>query len=66
MPTYNGWSNWETWLVALHYEPTSKEELDIIKDHIEEEIGSIESIFIKDLLGGAEINWRELEDRMED
>ncbi len=36
--SYNGWTNRETWLVNLWYNPESIEDVDVIKDVLEEEI----------------------------
>lgn len=61
--SYNGWSNRETWLVNLHFELNTKEDLIMAKDAIEEwleEIGEL-SRFMQDYIDTSKINWYELE-----
>jgi hypothetical protein len=67
---YNGWTNWETWLVALHFEPQTKQDVDFLRENIEamfEEI-SKDDYFLKDVLSGFEvcINWEEIASHLDD
>jgi hypothetical protein len=70
---YNGWTNWETWLVNLHYEEILRElvkEYGIITGQalketflscIEDDLQS-NNTFISDLINGSlgAVNWWEL------
>ena len=65
--TYNGWSNRETWLVNVHFNPETKEDLEIIKDDICDmedmiQISSLIEPFLKDYIDLSLINWRELKE----
>jgi len=71
--TYNGWTNRETWLVNLWFNPESVDEIESIELQLEEELDSVRSMVpdhIVDLLGVNfvldEINWNELKESMED
>lgn len=66
MSDYNGWTNRETWLVNLHFDPLTREDLIWIKDLAEQEVDDIESAFIKDLIDLSRINWRELEEHVQE
>ena len=39
---YNGWTNRETWLINLHFEPRGKADLDFIKETLEQEVEAIQ------------------------
>jgi len=62
--TYNGWTNRETWLINLHYEPKDEQTLDWIKDELEiilERIGDLPyGNFFSDFIDLNKINWYEL------
>ena len=62
----NGWTNRETWLVNLHFNPETKEDLDRIKDELEELEESIENMFLKDYVDFSKIDWYDLEKSMKD
>lgn len=64
--SYNGWTNRETWLVNLYYNPETKSDLNSIKDQVEEAEENIENDFIKDFIDLSLINWEELEENLED
>jgi len=61
--TYNGWPNRETWLVGLHYNPESKEDVLMIKDFLEDEYFNIceSHTFFGDMIDFNAIDWRRLE-----
>ena len=40
--SYNGWSNRETWLVNIWYNPETIEDIDYIKDMLESEYFDME------------------------
>jgi len=48
--SYNGWSNRETWLVNLWFEPESLEDLDMIKYSLEDDYDSIQNSCLKDMI----------------
>lgn len=58
---YNGWTNRETWLVNLHFNPESKEDLELIKSDIEDLEENIENMFLKDFVDFSRIDWYDLE-----
>lgn len=62
----NGWRNRETWLVGLHYNPETKQDLELIKLDVEEQVDLISSLFIKDMICTSEIDWQEIEDSLDD
>ena len=39
---YNGWTNRETWLINLHFEPRNQGDLDFIKETLEQEVEAIQ------------------------
>jgi len=73
MEKHNGWTNWETWLVNLHFSPSNKEEARNIEEIIEEEIEYLGSkgtmpLLITDVLANFlnEVNFEEIIDKSED
>ena len=63
---YNGWTNRETWLVNLWYEPTTKNDLDFIREDLENKVEEIGNGIIQDMINLSAINWCELEEHIED
>jgi len=61
MEKYNGWTNRETWLVNLHFNPETKSDLVAIKESIEELEENIENMFLKDFVDFSRIDWYDLE-----
>ena len=68
----NGWRNRETWLINLWFEYVDQEELDSIKQMIDEELDDLHGKlpgYLTDLLGTSfimdEINWDELAGHLE-
>tara|TARA_R100000353_G_scaffold26263_1_gene22323 strand:+ start:266 stop:478 length:213 start_codon:yes stop_codon:yes gene_type:complete len=68
----NGWRNRETWLINLWFEYVDQEELDSIKQMIDEELDDLHGKlpgYMIDLLGVNflmnEIDWDDLGGRME-
>ena len=57
--SYNGWTNRETWLVNLWYNPESIEDVDYIKDMLESEYYDIDG-FWGDMISFHSINWTQL------
>jgi len=70
---YNGWTNRETWLINLHFEPRNEGDLDWIKNELElvlERIAEKESLayggFFGDFINLELINWDELKNHVEE
>jgi len=57
--SYNGWTNRETWLVNLHYNPETIEDIDYIQDMLESEYYDIDG-FWGDMINFHTIDWTEL------
>jgi len=68
--TYNGWTNRETWLINLWYNPETLEDLDYIREELDSAVerlmegGVVANNVLIDMLGINEINWRELEEHV--
>jgi hypothetical protein len=58
--SYNGWTNRETWLVNVWFNPESKSQLESIKDQIESDVSTLPD-YLKDFVDTDRINWTELE-----
>ena len=63
--SYNGWTNRETWLVNLLFDPQCKEDLEIAEQMIEEDISNC-PIYLQDFINQHHINWAELYSHFED
>ncbi len=73
MPTYNGWSNYETWLVALwldqdNYQPNSTDVSSLsqeLKDFIDECMPETTGLY-HDLLNAAlgSVDWYEVSEHL--
>jgi len=68
MNGYNGWTNRETWLVNLWYNPETKSDIDYIEETLEsdliEKLGSGSNIYM-DFINFNLINWDELREAQE-
>lgn len=64
--SYNGWTNRETWLVNVWYNPESKEDVQYAKDTLEEQYDSIPDGPLKDMINLSAVDWKELESHFED
>lgn len=64
--SYNGWSNRETWLVNVWFNPESKEDVQSAKEILEEQHGAMENGVLKDMLSIASIDWNQLESYFDD
>jgi hypothetical protein len=68
--TYNGWTNRETWLINVWYNPETLEDLDYIREELDSAVerlmegGVVANNVLIDMLGINEINWRELEEHV--
>ena len=69
MSDYNGWTNRETWLVNVWYNPESKEDIDYLEETLEDEfyelVGGSANIYT-DLIDFHVINWDELREHFDD
>ena len=71
--TYNGWTNRETWLVGLWFNPETKSDIDFLEETLEEEFldmikdkfGSSAHFYV-DMIDFYCINWDELREAQED
>lgn len=63
---YDGWSNRETWLVNVWFDPESKEDVQFAKSILEEQYDAMENGALKDMLNFGAINWDELESHFDD
>ena len=63
---YNGWSNRETWLVNVWFDPESKEDVQLAKEALEEQYDAMENGVLKDMISIDSIDWNELESYFDD
>jgi hypothetical protein len=63
--SYNGWTNRETWLVNVWFNPESVEDVEIAQATIEEAHDEIPD-FLKDFCNISAINWDELKSHFEE
>lgn len=63
--SYNGWSNRETWLVNLWYNPETRDDVEAAKDDLEEQYESLSPV-MRDFCGISKVDWNELLEYMED
>ena len=63
--TYNGWTNRETWLVNVWFNPESVEDVRAARQMLEEEEESMNGC-LRDMSGLDRVNWEELEDAVKD
>lgn len=64
--TYNGWTNRETWLVNIWFNPETKADIQSAREMLEEQYDSMSEGALKDMLCLDAVNWQELEDAMEE
>jgi hypothetical protein len=64
--TYNGWTNRATWLVNVWGNPESREDVQSIRDMLEEQHADLPNGILKDMLVLSEINWDELESHFDE
>lgn len=63
--SYNGWTNRETWLVNVWFNPESKADVQSARETIEEAYDSMPD-FMRDFCDIQAINWEELEECFEE
>ena len=64
MSDYNGWTNRETWLVNVWFNPESADDVDYAQEQIEEAYESMPD-FMRDFCDIGSINWEELKEAVE-
>lgn len=66
--SYNGWSNKETWLVNVWFNPETRQEVRDIREMLQEELESKfgTSGFWADFVDLDLINWAELEESLDE
>ena len=64
--TYNGWTNRETWLIQVWYNPESRADVEFARGDIEEQYDNIPQGPLKDMCDISRINWDELLEQFEE
>lgn len=64
--SYNGWTNRETWLVNVWFNPESRDDVEFARSIIDEQYDSIPDGVIKDMIDIEAINWDELMEHFEE
>lgn len=62
---YNGWSNRETWLINVWFNPESKADIDSIREKVDEEYNSL-PYYVRDFVNFDAIDWPELYSHFDD
>jgi hypothetical protein len=62
---YNGWTNRATWLVNVWGNPESREDVDFLRDMIQQQYDALPDGILKDMLDLSEIKWGELLEHFE-
>lgn len=57
--TYNGWTNRETWLINVWFNPETSGDVDFAKDKMESDLDALPD-YLKDFVDFGAINWDEL------
>ena len=57
--TYNGWTNRETWLVNVWFNPESPSDVEMARETIEEAFDAMPD-YMRDFCDIGSINWEEL------
>jgi len=65
MNGYNGWPNRETWLVNLWFNPERKSDIEMIREHLENEYDTFKGFWC-DMIDFNAIDWQRLEASQED
>lgn len=66
IPSYNGWSNHETWLVNVWFNPESREDVENARSILEEQYDMLPNGPLKDMVNINAIDWEELLSHFED
>lgn len=57
---YNGWTNRATWLVNVWGNPESRDDVEMLRDMLQEQYDELPDGILKDMLDLSDINWDEL------
>ena len=63
--SYNGWTNRETWLVNVWFDPTCREDVEAARYTLEEQYDAIPDGPLKDMVNLDAVNWDELLEHFE-
>lgn len=58
--SYNGWTNRETWLINVWYEPQTRADVEFIWEVVENQYDEMPDGPFKDMIDIMAINWNEL------
>jgi hypothetical protein len=64
--SYNGWSNRETWLVNVWFNPVTEEDLAMAESVLTEQYESMPEGPLRDMIDLDAINWGELRESVQD
>jgi len=64
--SYNGWTNRETWLVNVWFDPQSRADVHMAREVLEEQYDDIPNGPLKDMVDIMAINWDELFEHFEE
>ena len=64
--SYNGWTNRETWLVNIWFNPESREDVQYAREVLEEQYDNLPDGVLKDMVDLSAVNWDELEDHFDE
>ena len=64
--SYNGWTNRETWLVNIWYEPESRADVEFAREDLEYQYDNLPNGPFKDMIDIMAINWDELLEHFEE
>ena len=62
---YNGWSNRETWLVNMWFDPQSREDVEAARYTLEEAVDQLPD-FLRDFVSVDLVDWEELLEHFEE
>jgi hypothetical protein len=63
---YNGWTNRETWLVNVWYNPESRADVEYAREDLENQYDELPDGVLKDMLCLDEVDWDQLLDHFEE
>ena len=63
---YNGWTNRETWLVNVWFNPESRTDVEYARETLEYQYNSMPDGPLKDMVTLSEVDWDELLDHFEE
>ena len=64
--SYNGWSNRETWLVNVWFNPVTEDDLAMAESVLTEQYESMPEGPLRDMIDLDAINWGELRESVQD